>query len=109
MCEPIKQLKHMEDNIIQDYLDNDSKLNDTVNKPDHYTSHPSGVECIDIAEHYDFCIGNVIKYIWRNGLKEGNTNLQELLKARFYLNREIVKLISEEYGKLGDSGEQRNR
>lgn len=42
---------------------------DNINHPSHYTSHPSGIECIDIAEHHDFCIGNAIKYLWRAGLK----------------------------------------
>ena len=42
---------------------------DRIN-PDYYKSHPSGVECIDIIKHYDFCIGNVIKYVWRAGLKK---------------------------------------
>jgi hypothetical protein len=36
---------------------------DNINHPSHYTSHPSGIECIDIAEHHDFCIGNAIKYL----------------------------------------------
>ena len=42
---------------------------DQVNHPPHYTGHPSGVECIQIVEHYGFCIGNAIKYLWRAGLK----------------------------------------
>lgn len=62
---------------------------DLVNHPPHYTQHPSGVECIDIVEHYPFNIGNTIKYIWRAGLKEGVDELEDLKKARFYLNREI--------------------
>lgn len=43
---------------------------DPVNHPQHYTSHPSGVECITIARHYCFTIGNAIKYLWRAGLKQ---------------------------------------
>lgn len=42
---------------------------DNVNSPRHYTSHPSGIECIQITEHYGFNVGNAIKYLWRNGLK----------------------------------------
>ena len=41
-----------------------------MNHPRHYTSHPSGVECIDITRHYCFSIGNAIKYLWRAGLKQ---------------------------------------
>lgn len=62
---------------------------DPVNHPSYYTSHPSGVECISIAEHFNFNIGNAIKYLWRAGLK-GN-ELEDLQKARWYLDREIER------------------
>ena len=62
---------------------------DPVNSPKHYTAHPSGVECIDITQHMGFCLGNAMKYIWRADLK-GNA-LEDLEKARFYINREINK------------------
>lgn len=58
-----------------------------VNHPPHYTAHPSGVECIEITEHYGFCIGNAIKYLWRAGLK--GDAIEDLKKARWYLDREI--------------------
>ncbi len=61
----------------------------TVNHPAHYTAHPSGVECITIAEHFGFNLGNAIKYIWRAGLK-GDV-VEDLKKARFYLEREISR------------------
>ena len=64
-------------------------MTDMVNKPPHYTAHPSGVECIQIAEHFNFCLGNAIKYIWRADLK-GNA-VEDLKKARFYINREIER------------------
>lgn len=60
---------------------------DRVNHPPHYTGHPSGVECIEITEHYGFCIGNAIKYLWRAGLK--GDAVEDLKKARWYLDREI--------------------
>jgi Protein of unknwon function (DUF3310) len=63
---------------------------DPVNHPQHYTSHPSGVECIEITEHFNFNIGNAIKYLWRAGLK-GN-QLQDLQKAEWYVKREIQRL-----------------
>lgn len=64
---------------------------DMVNHPPHYTQHPSGVECIQITEHMNFCLGNAVKYIWRAGLKSNNP-VQDLEKAVFYLNREIQRL-----------------
>lgn len=60
---------------------------DVVNNPRHYTSHPSGVEFIQISEHMPFCIGNAMKYIWRAGLKEDE--ITDLRKAVWYLEREI--------------------
>ena len=64
---------------------------DPVNHPKHYTEHPSGVECIEVTEHFDFLIGNVIKYCWRAGLKDGSSKIQDLNKAKFYIDRAIAK------------------
>ena len=66
---------------------------DPVNNPKHYTSHPSGVECIQITEHMGFLLGNAMKYIWRADLKNG---IEDLEKAVFYLNREIAKRKQDE-------------
>lgn len=60
---------------------------DLINHPPHYTEHPSQVECITIAEHFNFNLGNAIKYIWRAD-KKGEA-LESLKKAQFYINREI--------------------
>lgn len=66
-------------------------MTDKIN-PKHYKDHASGVECVDIAKHHCFLIGNVIKYIWRAGLKSPETELEDLEKARWYLNRKITEL-----------------
>jgi hypothetical protein len=66
-------------------------MNDPVNHPSHYTSHPSGVEAIQITRHMSYNLGNVVKYVWRADLKENA--IQDLEKARFYLNDEINRLI----------------
>ena len=54
---------------------------DVVNHPKHYTSDPSGVECITITRHRNFNIGNAIKYIWRAGLKDSDAQIQDIDKA----------------------------
>jgi len=64
-------------------------VTDFVNRPPHYTSHPSGVECIQITEHMSFCVGNAIKYLWRADLK--GRSIEDLEKARWYIDREIAK------------------
>lgn len=63
--------------------------NDPVNRPKHYTAHASGVECIQITEHFNFCLGNAIKYIWRADLKWDA--VEDLEKAAFYIAREIER------------------
>jgi len=65
------------------------KPDDPVNHPAHYTSHPSGVECIEVTRWMNFNLGNAIKYIWRAGNK-GNA-LEDLKKARWYLDDEIKR------------------
>lgn len=67
-----------------------SVVSDMVNHPPHYTSHPSGVECITITEHMTFCVGNAIKYLWRAGLK-GKSDIEDLRKALWYIDREITR------------------
>ena len=70
-----------------DLLDREDEI---IERPKHYTEHPSGIECITITEHMPFCLGNVIKYVWRAGLK--GDRLEDLKKARWYLEREINRL-----------------
>jgi hypothetical protein len=65
---------------------------DMVNHPPHYGQHPSGVECIDIVEHFTFNVGSAIKYLWRHGLKDGAATLEDLKKAEWYVRREIERL-----------------
>lgn len=72
--------------------------NDQVNHPKHYTSDPSGIECIDVTRHRNFNIGNAIKYLWRVGLKEDkdrkliDKQVEDLNKAVWYLVDEIHRL-----------------
>lgn len=79
-------------------------LDDPVNHPSHYTSDPSGVECIQITRHRNFDIGNAIKYLWRAGLKEsgiktpgsGSKQIEDLRKAIFYIEDEIKRIEGQE-------------
>lgn len=67
---------------------------DPVNKPKHYTT--GNIEVIDFIEDQklEYHLGNVIKYICRCEHK-GN-KLQDLNKAKWYLNRYIDKLMESE-------------
>lgn len=62
---------------------------ETVNHPDHYNS--KGIEAIDVIRAFDlsFSLGNVIKYVLRAGRKNKDTYLEDLKKAKWYLDDEI--------------------
>lgn len=62
---------------------------DNINRPNHYTSHPSGIECIDVVEHMGFNLGNAMKYIWR--ADEKGSAIEDLKKAKWYIERELQK------------------
>ncbi len=69
---------------------------DPVNSPSHYQGN--GMEVIDVIKafgmHREFCLGNAIKYILRAGKKDDE--LQDLKKARVYLDREIARMEMEQ-------------
>ena len=64
---------------------------DDVNHPKHYTSNASGIECIQVTEHMNFCLGNAIKYIWRAGIKSDDAE-KDLRKAIWYIERELKRI-----------------
>lgn len=63
---------------------------DPVNHPNHYTTHPSGVECIQVTEHMNFNVGNAIKYCFRSGSK--NSAIEDLRKGVWYARRELERV-----------------
>lgn len=65
---------------------------DPVNQPEHYMRHPSGIQCIEVTEHMNFCLGNAVKYIWRTGQKENVNAVEDLRKAIWYIQREIERI-----------------
>jgi len=81
---------HPSQALMNDYMWTDTPTHDAVNHPSHYVEHPSGVECITITEHFNFCIGNAIKYLWRSGLKKNE--VEDLRKAIWYIEREIERI-----------------
>lgn len=59
-----------------------------MSKP--YYNKIAGVECIEIAQHFNFNLGNVIKYVWRAGKKDDA--VKDLIKAKEYIEFEIARL-----------------
>lgn len=56
--------------------------------------HMCTIQCVDVAEQFNFNLGNVLKYIWRAGKKDQNTEIEDLEKARYYIEREIERIQS---------------
>lgn len=65
-------------------MKNESKTN-----PSHYQLG-GGIQVIDVTEKLGFLEGNVVKYVCRAGNKDGEDPLDDLSKARWYLDRLIA-------------------
>lgn len=74
---------------------------DKIN-PSHYKDSPSKceecggpIEAIVVTEQMNFNLGNAVKYVWRAGKKPGSDIVEDLKKARWYLDREIQRIEKE--------------
>lgn len=67
-------------------------MSDSVNHPSHYTR--GRFETIEVIEEWglDFCLGNTVKYISRAGHKDPAKEIEDLRKARWYLDRRLQQL-----------------
>ena len=65
---------------------------DNINHPPHYTT--GKIEVIDFItdKKLNYCRGNIIKYVVRAGIKSKETELDDLKKARWYIDREIKRM-----------------
>jgi hypothetical protein len=70
----------------------DTVKDDAVKHPGYYTK--GQIECIDFIQdkNLNFCRGNVVKYVVRAGIKSKATEIEDLKKARQYLDFEIKRL-----------------
>ena len=73
---------------------------DEVDHPAHYTAY-EGLEVIQLTEQMNFNRGNAVKYIARAGLKSYDTEILDLKKALWYIQREINRMEA----KLRTAGE----
>ena len=75
---------------------NDSVMEnkEMVNHPSHYGGDDNLYEAIKVIEAWelDFHLGNTVKYISRAGKKHVEKELEDLLKAKWYLERKIENL-----------------
>ena len=66
-------------------------MNDPVSRPAHYTD--GNIEVIDFIDDkkLGFCLGNAIKYIARAGKKDPDKYKEDLLKAIWYIEHELMR------------------
>ena len=84
------------ENFARGFVKRSHPKPDMVNHPPHYQR--GGLECIDAIEamvdgwpaHTAVRLGHVLRYVWRHREKGGM--LENLRKARWYLDREIAAL-----------------
>ena len=79
-------------NAVRESIKNQLTKADNVNHPSHYTD--GNIEVIDYIEDkkLNYHLGNVVKYVSRAGKKDASKTLEDLKKARWYLDRYITKL-----------------
>lgn len=75
-------------------------MNNQIEHPSHYGGEDNVYEAIKVIEAWDlgFCLANVIKYISRNGKKSGESDIKDLKKALWYLDREIQHRVRAKAG-----------
>jgi hypothetical protein len=81
--------------ILDDFYQDHPKVQkEAVNHPGHYGGKDNPYEAIKVIEAWDlgFNLGNVVKYISRAGKKDSSMELEDLEKAKWYLDREIRKI-----------------
>lgn len=78
-------------------------MKDFVNHPSHYTD--GGIETIDFieAKHLPYHLGNTVKYISRAGKKDSAKTLEDLKKAKWYLDRYIKIMEDKNNGEISVS------
>lgn len=89
MSIPMAELHKLKMQMINEGYMQESNKPDMIDHPPHYTA--TKVEPIDVIEAWGlgFHLGNALKYIARVDLK--GRPIEDLEKARWYLDREIAR------------------
>jgi len=92
MAQPLQMPRSLDDAVAQIAAEGFPMPRDPVNHPAHYKT-AGGLESIDVIEAFDFGfhLGNAFKYMARAGKKSADP-IEDLMKARWYLTREIERL-----------------
>ena len=81
---------------------------DNINHPSYYAD--GKIEVIEFIEdkNFGYCLGNAVKYISRSGKKSKETEIQDLQKAIWYINRRIQELSEQQETVNGEIPENSN-
>lgn len=81
-----------EDNYYINYYHGEENKNNI--EPSHYGGKGNIYEAIKIIQHYklDFCLGNAVKYVIRAGKKDPTKEIEDLQKAKWYIETKIKEL-----------------
>jgi hypothetical protein len=90
----------------EDVVMRETTINNQIVSPVHYTSHPSGIEPIQITKYETFLRGNIIKYVMRAPYK--GKELQDLEKAQQYLEWEIERVKNDQQPKDDNGAGERS-
>ncbi len=82
----------LEDEDLMAPIEQDELDMSEIDHPEHNTNHPSSVECIELAEQMNFCLGNALMHLHKVDLK--CDELENLNKALWYVEREIQRIES---------------
>ena len=90
-CKPTVEIVNEKKIVIHNSFDK-REIKEQVNNPQHYGGKDNPYEAIKVIEKWklNFNLGNAIKYLARADHK--NNKLQDLEKAKWYIQREINNL-----------------
>ena len=71
-------------------------MQEDITNPNYYTKGEVSVADFIDAYELNFNRGNIIKYVTRAGKKKGEDAITALLKAQWYLGREIIRVGREQ-------------
>lgn len=85
-------------NVAEEHLQYYEQQKQKNNSPDYYKSGDGKFEAIDFIDAFElnFNLGNVIKYIARASKKTGNDYINDLIKAHWYITREMSHYCKKE-------------
>ena len=92
--EPVERPNFISVDALADDICNEIKkqANDNINHPSHYTDGKIEVTDFITDKGLNFCRGNVVKYVARAGKKDPKKEIEDLKKARWYIDREIRRM-----------------